>query len=69
MQKTSALGCIVEAARKEAIGAAFCLVTDATGVSIQPTPRDAVRPLVDEFFAWVGQHNPAERASGPSPAH
>ena len=31
------LGCIVEAARKEAIATAFCLSTDATGVSIQPT--------------------------------
>jgi len=32
------LGCIVEAARKEAIATAFCLATDATGVAIQPTP-------------------------------
>ncbi len=32
------LGCIVEAARKEAIATAFCLSTDATGVAIQPTP-------------------------------
>jgi transposase len=31
------LGCIVEAARKEAIATAFCLSTDATGVAIQPT--------------------------------
>ena len=30
------LGCIVEAARKEAIATAFCLSTDATGVAIQP---------------------------------
>lgn len=34
------LGCIVEAARKEAIATAFCLSTDATGVAIQPTPLD-----------------------------
>ena len=34
------LGCIVEAARKEAIRTAFCLATDATGVAIQPTPLD-----------------------------
>ena len=34
------LGCIVEAARKEAIGTAFCLATDATGIAIQPTPLD-----------------------------
>jgi transposase len=32
------LGCIVEAARKEAIATAFCLSTDATGVAIQPIP-------------------------------
>jgi transposase len=31
-------GCIVEAARKEAIETAFCLSTDATGIAIQPTP-------------------------------
>ena len=31
------LGCIVEAARKEAIATAFCLSTDATSVAIQPT--------------------------------
>jgi hypothetical protein len=31
------LGCIVEAAREEAIATAFCLSTDATGVAIQPT--------------------------------
>jgi hypothetical protein len=34
------LGCIVEAARKEAMATAFCLSTDATGVAIQPTPLD-----------------------------
>lgn len=34
------LGCIVEAARKEAIATAFCLSTDATGVAIQPTRLD-----------------------------
>ncbi|WP_437973042.1 IS66 family transposase [Sorangium sp. So ce295] len=32
------LGAIVEAARKEAFETAFCLSTDATGVSIQPGP-------------------------------
>jgi hypothetical protein len=32
------LGPIVEAARKEAFDTAFCLSTDATGVSIQPGP-------------------------------
>ena len=31
------LGCIVEAAAKEALATAFCLSTDATGVAIQPT--------------------------------
>lgn len=34
------LGAIVEAARKDALSRAFCLSTDATGVSIQPTPLD-----------------------------
>jgi hypothetical protein len=32
------LGCIVEAAREEAIATAFCLATDATGVAVQPEP-------------------------------
>jgi Transposase IS66 family/IS66 C-terminal element len=32
------LGCIVEAARTEAITSAVCLSTDATGIAIQPTP-------------------------------
>ena len=32
------LGCIVEAARKEAIATAVCLSTDATAIAIQPTP-------------------------------
>ena len=31
-------GCIVEAAREEAIAMAVCLSTDATGIAIQPTP-------------------------------
>jgi transposase len=38
------LGALVEAARDEAMATAFCLATDATGVSIQPGPiaeRDA----------------------------
>jgi transposase len=30
-------GCIVEAARREAIATAFCIATDATGVAVQPT--------------------------------
>ena len=33
-------GCIVEAARAEAISSAVCLSTDATGIAIQPTPLD-----------------------------
>jgi transposase len=37
------LGCIVEAARKEAIATAFCLSTDATGVAIQPTRIEGKR--------------------------
>jgi hypothetical protein len=43
------LGFIVEAARAEAIATAFCLSTDATGVSIQPTPLDD------------GRHQPCRR--------
>lgn len=31
-------GCLVEAARDEAISSAVCLSTDATGIAIQPTP-------------------------------
>jgi hypothetical protein len=34
------LGAIVEAARRAAFASAFCLSTDATGVSIQPGPLD-----------------------------
>lgn len=34
------LGAIVEAAREQAFQTAFCLSTDATGVSIQPGPLD-----------------------------
>jgi transposase len=36
----SMLGFVVDAAREQAIATAFCLSTDATGVSIQPTPLD-----------------------------
>jgi transposase/uncharacterized coiled-coil protein SlyX len=36
-------GCIVEAARKEAIATAFCIATDATGVAIQPTRIEGKR--------------------------
>ena len=31
---------IVEAARKEAMSGAFCIATDATGVAVQPEPRE-----------------------------
>jgi transposase len=31
---------VIEAARKEAFAKAFCLATDATGVSVQPIPRE-----------------------------
>ncbi|MGH7436816.1 MAG: IS66 family transposase, partial [Polyangiaceae bacterium] len=37
------LGCVVEAARKEAIATAFCIATDATGVAIQPTRIEGKR--------------------------
>ena len=67
----SALGFIVEAARKEAIETAFCLSTDATGVSIQPTPLENGRhqpcrkghffvTLADRdhvFFDYQPKHN------------
>ena len=65
------LGFIVEAARAEAIATAFCLSTDATGVSIQPTPLDDGRhqpcrkghffvTLADRdhvFFDYQPKHN------------
>ena len=65
------LGFIVEAAREEAIATAFCLSTDATGVSIQPTPLDDGRhqpcrkghffvTLADRdhvFFDYQAKHN------------
>jgi hypothetical protein len=67
----SVLGFIVEAARKEAIEHAFCLSTDATGVSIQPEPLDDGRHqpcrkghffvvLADRdhvFFDFQAKHN------------
>jgi transposase len=31
---------VIEAAKKEALASAFCLATDATGVAVQPIPRD-----------------------------
>ncbi len=65
------LGFIVEAARREAIANAFCLSTDATGVSIQPEPLDDGRRqpcrkghffvvLADRdhvFFDYQAKHN------------
>jgi hypothetical protein len=65
------LGFIVEAAREEAKATAFCLSTDATGVSIQPTPLDDGRhqpcrkghffvTLADRdhvFFDYQPKHN------------
>ena len=41
---------IVEAMRQEALATAFCIATDATGIRVQPTPRD------DK------QHQPCRRA-------
>ena len=65
------LGFVVEAAREEAKATAFCLSTDATGVSIQPTPLDDGRhqpcrrghffvTLADRdhvFFDYQAKHN------------
>lgn len=65
------LGFIVEAMRAEAIATAFCLSTDATGVSIQPEPLDDGRhqpcrkghffvTLADRdhvFFDYQAKHN------------
>jgi hypothetical protein len=31
---------VIEAAKKEALASAFCLATDATGVAVQPIPRE-----------------------------
>lgn len=67
------LGCIVEAMAKEAKETAFCLSTDATGVSIQPEPladgrRQACRKghffvvLADQdhvFFEFQPKHTSA----------
>jgi len=39
----ASLGCIVEACAKEAKATAFCLATDATGVSVQPVPQTGKR--------------------------
>jgi transposase len=65
------LGCIVDAAAKEARETAFCLSTDATGVCIQPVPsgtRQACRKghffvvLADKdhvFFEYQPKHTSA----------
>jgi transposase len=67
------LGCIVDAMAKEAKEQAFCLSTDATGVSIQPMPvvgrkRQACRKghffvvLADQdhvFFEFQAEHTSA----------
>ena len=65
------LGCIVEAAAKEARETAFCLSTDATGICIQPVPtgrRQACRKghffvvLADKdhvFFEYQPKHTSA----------
>jgi transposase len=65
------LGCIVEAAAKEARETAFCLSTDATGICLQPVPtgrRQACRKghffvvLADKdhvFFEYQPKHTSA----------
>jgi len=35
---------LVEAMRREALATAFCIATDATGILVQPTPRDDRKP-------------------------
>jgi transposase len=46
-------GCIVEAARKEAIATAFCLATDATGVAVQPTRLEGKRQACKKGHFFV----------------
>jgi transposase len=46
-------GCIVEAARKEAIATAFCLATDATGVAVQPTRLEGQRQACKKGHFFV----------------
>jgi len=47
------LGCIVDAAAKEARETAFCLSTDATGVCIQPVPTGRRQPCRKGHFFVV----------------
>jgi transposase len=47
------LGCVVEAARKEAIATAFCIATDATGVAIQPTRIEGKRQTCKKGHFFV----------------
>ncbi len=47
------LGCIVEAARKEAIATAFCIATDATGVAVQPTRIEGKRQACKKGHFFV----------------
>ncbi len=77
------LGFIVEAARRETIANAFCLSTDATGVSIQPEPLDDGRRqtcrkghffvvLADRdhiFFDYQAKHWPHRRPTPPRRAN
>ena len=54
------LGAIVLAARDEAFAESFCLSTDATGVSIQPTPlKDGTRQPCRKghFFVVLADHD------------
>lgn len=37
-------GALIEAMRREALATAFCIATDATGILVQPTPRDDRQP-------------------------
>lgn len=37
-------GALVEAMRREALATAFCIATDATGILVQPTPREDRKP-------------------------
>jgi len=46
-------GCVVEAARKEAIATAFCLATDATGVAVQPTRLEGKRQACKKGHFFV----------------
>jgi len=51
---------VIDAAKKEALASAFCLATDATGVAVQPIPREDKKRQPcrrAHFFVQIADHD------------